>query len=490
MKSLGIDIGSSSIKVSIYSMEEGKTLGSAHYPAQEMPITAHQKGWAEQDPEMWWDSMIQAYKEVKRNNPGIENEIVSIGISYQMHGLVCLDNNLKPLRPSIIWCDSRAVGYGDKAFNDLGEAYCLNNLLNSPGNFTASKFKWVKENEPGLFSKVHKICLPGDYISYKLTGNLTTTYTGLSEGIFYDFNLGEVSSQLMDYYGFSADHIPTVQSSFSDHGQVSEKIAEELGIPSEAHVFYKSGDQPNNAFSLNVLNPGEIAATAGTSGVVYGVTDQDFIDKKQRVNSFAHVNHDALNKRIGVLLCVNGTGIANSWTKKILSKNDYASMNAEASSVSVGSDGLFFYPFGNGSERMLNNSNPGASFNGIDFNRHGDRHILRSVQEGIAMAFKYGMEAFVENNMNISIIRAGYANMFQSEIFSQTLADLSGVDIHLYNTDGSVGAARGALVGGGFSNETEVFQGLKVVKEFSPSAEAGSVNEHYNNWKKSLNKNI
>ena len=486
MYSLGIDIGSSSVKVSIFSLQEGDAIASAQYPPQELPIIAQQKGWAEQEPDLWWNTFLQAMEILSTQTDLEKIDIKYIGISYQMHGLVCLDKNMEPLRPSIIWCDSRAQPYGDKAFNEIGKDYCLNNLLNSPGNFTSAKLKWVQENEPELYARIHRICLPGDYIGYKLTGRLTTTHTGLSEGIFYDFQKGGLSSELMNHFSFSEELIPEVLPSFSDHGKVDPDISTKINVHPDACIYYKSGDQPNNAFSLNVLEPGEIAATAGTSGVVYGVTDEDFIDEKQRVNSFVHVNHNADKKRVGVLLCINGTGIANAWTKRLVKPGNYSEMNMLAENISAGSDGLKFYPFGNGSERMLSHYEEGARLEGIDFNRHSDGHIIRAVQEGIAFAFAYGMEAFYEKGIEISVIRAGYANMFQSPVFSQTLSDITGVDIHLYNTDGSIGAARGALVGSGSVNETEVFRGLQQVQAYSPSAECKKLKEAFTVWKEKL----
>lgn len=468
MLSLGIDVGSSSVKVSIYSHDDGAVVSSGQFPDAEMQMIAPRPGWAEQEPKWWWFAFKQAYRRAIHKQDVDTRRITAIGIAYQMHGLVCLDKNGTPLRPSIIWCDSRAVEIGQKALDNLGEEYAFNHLLNSPGNFTASKLRWVQENEPEIFQATDKICLPGDYIGLKLTNRLTMTITGLSEGIFFDFQKKTVSEELLRNFNFDMDLLPEAHPSFADHGTVSAAIAGELGLSPKARVTYKAGDQPNNALSLNVLNPGEVAATAGTSGVVYGVSDSLFIDYSQRVNSFAHVNYTAAQPRIGVLLCINGTGIANAWAHKWTRADSYAVMNDKASRIPAGCEGLTFFPFGNGAERMLGNANTGAQLRGLNFNVHVPAHLYRSVQEGVAFAFIYGMEAFEENQMPPGVIRAGYANMFISPLFTQTLATLAGVDIELFNTDGSVGAARGALVGARDATLDTVFETLQKVDTYSP----------------------
>ncbi|SKC23649.1 xylulokinase [Alkalitalea saponilacus] len=488
MYTLGIDVGSSSVKVSLLNLTNGKCVASAFYPSEEMPILAVKAGWAEQEPLQWWENMKNALADVLKNAAINKAEIKAIGISYQMHGLVALDKNGDVVRPSIIWCDSRAVEIGDKAFKELGSDYCLNSCLNSPGNFTASKLKWVKENEPELYATIDKIMLPGDYIAYRLTGEKQTTVTGLSEGIMWDFKKENVANDLFDYYGFSSDLIPEIVPVFSEQAKVSDTIAAELGIPAGIPVSYRAGDQPNNAFSLNVLEPGEVAATAGTSGVVYGVNDRLARDEQSRVNTFAHVNHNEEQKRLGVLLCINGTGILNSWLRRNVAGGiDYPAMNDEAMKVSAGADGLLFYPFGNGAERVLGNANPGAELKGLSFNIHNQSHVLRAAQEGIAFSFRYGVDIMGEMGIKTSVVRAGKANMFLSPLFRQTMANVLGAKIELYDTDGALGAARGAALGAGlYKNASEAFDNLTCLETIQPNNEKNAVEDAYKNWKFNL----
>lgn len=486
---LGIDLGSSSVKASVIEGVSGKCLASAFYPKDEMKITAIKPGWAEQEPEIWWSNLKSSILDCNSQLGTKKNKIGAIGISYQMHGLVTVDKNYKVLRPSIIWCDSRAVGYGEKAFNALGGDFCLSHLLNSPGNFTAAKLAWVKENEPELFERIHKIMLPGDYIAMRMTGKVITSFTGLSEGIFWDFKNNRLSGELMKFFGFKPEIIPDQTESFSVQGHLLKNIASEIGLPEGIPISYRAGDQPNNALSLNVLNPGEVAATAGTSGVIYGVTDQTKFDPQSRVNTFLHVNHSPDNQRLGVLLCINGTGILNSWLKRNTGNSlSYNEMNNLASEVAPGSDGLTILPFGNGAERMLMNKNVGCSITGLNFNTNSNAHLFRAAQEGIAFSFRYGLDIMKNTGIDPGIIRAGNANMFQSPVFREALSCITGVEIHLYNTDGSIGAARGAGIGCRYyKSEKEAFTGLAEVNITNPDkTKTDSYESAYSVWKNYL----
>jgi xylulokinase len=486
---LGIDLGSSSVKASVIDGESGSCLASAFYPKDEMKIIALKPGWAEQDAETWWSNLRSAVLDCNVQLGSRKDKVGAIGISYQMHGLVTIDRNYNVLRPSIIWCDSRAVKIGERAFNALGSDFCLSSLLNSPGNFTAAKLAWVRENEPELYNRIHKIMLPGDYIAMRMTGEVATSFTGLSEGIFWDFRSNRLSVELMNYFGFSKELLPEPSGSFSVQGLLSKDIAGELGLTEGIPVSYRAGDQPNNALSLNVLDPGEVAATAGTSGVIYGVTDQIKFDPQSRVNTFLHVNHSFDHQRLGVLLCINGTGILNSWLKKNTGNSlSYDEMNSMASKVDPGSGGLTILPFGNGSERMLLNKDIGCNISGLNFNTITNAHLFRAAQEGIAFSFRYGLDIMKETGIDPGIIRAGNANMFRSPVFREALSCVTGVEIHLYNTDGSIGAARGAGIGCGFyKSAKEAFTGLREVEVTHPDeTKTDSYESGYSVWKNCL----
>ena len=487
---LGYDIGSSSVKASLVNAESGKCVSSAFFPKTEAEIIAVKPGWAEQNPESWWENLKLATQAVLTKSGVDARDIKAIGISYQMHGLVCVDKNGQVLRPAIIWCDSRAVPYGQKAIEMLGEEMCLSHLLNSPGNFTASKLAWIKENEPAIYERIDKIMLPGDYIAMRLSGTICTTISGLSEGMFWDFKNGRIADFLMNHYGFDSSLIADIKSTFSEQGRVNAAAACELGLKEGTSITYRAGDQPNNALSLNVFNPGEIASTAGTSGVVYGVNGEVNYDPKSRVNTFAHVNHSAGQTRLGVLLCINGTGILNSWVKRTVAPEgiSYNDMNVLAAQAPIGSAGLSILPFGNGAERMLENKETGCSVQGINFNLHEKSHIVRAAQEGIVFSFKYGIDIMKQMGISIRKIHAGKANMFLSPLFREMLAGVTGSVIELYDTDGSVGAAKGAGIGAGiYKDNNEAFATLEKVEVIEPKlADREAYAEAYGRWKQCL----
>ena len=489
---LGYDIGSSSVKVCLIEASSGKIVATDFSPKKEMKIVALNPGWAEQNPNDWWTNLKLAHEAVMHQAQINPEDIKGIGITWQMHGLILVDKDQNLLRSSIIWCDSRAVPYGEKAFQEIGPEKCLSHLLNSPGNFTASKLAWVKENEPEIFEKIDKIMLPGDYIAMKLSGEIGVTVEGLSEGVFWDFKDNCISEDVCNHYGIPMSFFPEIVPTFGIQSTVSAAAAKELGLKEGTPISYRAGDQPNNALSLNVFNPGEIASTAGTSGVVYGVLDKIDYDKLSRVNTFAHVNHTPEEIRLGVLLCINGTGILNSWLKHnfATSLSSYGDMNELASLSPIGSKGLSIVPFGNGAERVLENHEVNCSMHGINFNIHSKGDILRAAQEGIVFSYEYGMDIMRNMGMDINVIRAGNANMFLSSIFRQSLATVSNAVIELYDTDGAAGAARAAGMGIGFyANSEEAFASLEKIAIIEPEHEKrDQYLEAYSRWNGYLKK--
>jgi xylulokinase len=488
---LGIDLGTSSVKVTVLNSATQQPVASVTYPEAEADIISAQPGWAEQSPDLWWENVKQAILKCNATKLYDPADIAAIGIAYQMHGLVLVDKDQHVLKNSIIWCDSRAVDIGEEAFVHLGREKCLSRLLNSPGNFTASKLAWVKENEPAVYEKIDKVMLPGDFIAMKMTGEITTTVSALSEGILWDFREHAVSTDIINYFGFDLSLFPSARSLFSAHGHLKDTVATRLSLKAGIPVSYKAGDQLNNALSLNVLRPGEVAATAGTSGVIYGVSDQLKYDEQSRINSFAHVNHQADKARIGVLLCINGAGIFTRWVKNLVAANrTYDELNIAASKIATGADGLLALPFGNGAERMLNNLSVGAHFKNLDFNIHTDAHLVRAAQEGIAFAFRYGLDIMRENGMDPTVIRAGKTNLFLSDVFTRSFVNSTQVAVEFYKGDGSFGAALGAGIGAGiFKDPAEAFSNRKAINAVEPK-DRHIHEDLYREWKYFLDEQL
>jgi len=488
---LGIDLGTSSVKVSVLDAETQQCVASVQYPEIEMNIISPHPGWAEQSPDGWWENVKQAILKCNATDLYDPADINAIGIAYQMHGLVMVDKDQHVLRNSIIWCDSRAVEIGNDAFVNIGAEKCLSHLLNSPGNFTAAKLAWVKMNEPAIYERIDKVMLPGDFIAMKLTGEITTTTAALSEGIFWDFRNNEISKDITSYFGFDLSVFPTIQPLFAPHGYLKETVAARLSLKPGIPISYKSGDQPNNALSLNVLNPGEVAATAGTSGVIYGISDRLEYDQQSRINSFAHVNYDAAKTRVGILLCINGAGIFYNWIKNFVgASRTYDGLNDAAAKIAPGSNGLLALPFGNGAERMLNNRIVGAHFQNLDFNVHTDAHLVRAGQEGVAFAFRYGLDIMRENGIDPSIIRASKTNLFLSDVFTASFVNCTNVAVEFYDGDGSFGAAIGAGIGAGIFEDATAAFGKRKPLGFVEPKQQSFYEDLYTKWKEELNEKL
>ncbi len=494
---LGIDLGSSAVKASLIEAGTGRLVAQASSPEEEMAILSPRPGWAEQDPEEWWRNAVAAAGRIRILAPKEMQDVEAVGISYQMHGLVVTDRSGRVLRPAIIWCDGRAVEIGARALREMGVDACMRRLLGGPGNFTASKLAWVRENEPEVFSRVRLAMLPGDWLAARMTGSCSTTASGLSEAALWDFEHDEPARFVLEHFGIPISVIPPVSPAFSVQGEVGAAHSAELGIPRGAKVSYRAGDQINNAFALGALRPGDAAANAGTSGVVYGVTSERKPDPGGRVNTFLHVNHSKMDPRYGVLLCTNGAGGLYRWIRGLLNAGEsgpwaYGRMDDQAGKAPPCSGGVLVLPFGNGPERSLGNRNPGASIHGVDFNSHGLPHVLRAGLEGVAFSLRHGVEVMQSLGFGLSAVRAGDANLFKSRLFRRIFSSAVGARLLVFGTDGSQGAARGAGVGAGLYRTPEEAAGrLDVLDEIRPDPDlAARYEETYRRWRRAMDASL
>lgn len=493
---LGFDIGSSSIKGALIDAESKKTIRVVSAPDREMPIDSPDRGFAEQDPEMWWKYVCRCSNMLMEHHPEAKNRIGAIGLTYQMHGLVLTDDEGKVLRSSVIWCDSRAVSTGRELEEKLDANAFLGSHYNVPGNFTFSKLRWVQKHQPDIFEQSEKFMLPGDYIAFRMTGEIRTSYTGLSEAILWNFKEGKANEDLLRQWDMDPRLIPGHAPSFATQGYVHATAREELGLDSggKIPVSYRSGDQPNNAWSLNVNEPGVMAGAGGTSGVLYGISEDPVIDLTQRTNSFAHVNYEPERPRIGVLLCINGAGILYSWIRKNITGSDfsYDELERRATSVAPGADGLQFLPFGNGAERMLQNKPVQAHLMQLDLNRHRQDHIIRAGLEGVGFAFVYGYEIMKGLGLASDILRVGNDNLFLSGIFSGLISAMTGMRIEIREATGAVGAALGAGVGAGiYTSPQDAMKDSAVLQTVIPDPELQELyRPYYKLWKTELNNKL
>jgi xylulokinase len=488
MIAIGFDIGSSFVKAALVEVETGKPIARARVPEVEIPMEAQQLGWAEQHPNLWWQYLCEATQKLLTETDINAEQISSIGISYQMHGLVLVDRDLNPLRKSIIWCDSRATSYGEKAFEKLGKGYCKDHLLNSPGNFTASKLAWVIENEPELYQKAYKLMLPGDFLAAKLTDNIQTTITGLSEGIFWDFKNDQASQALFDHFEIDQSLVPEVVDNFTVQATVSNAGAQATGLKEGTPITYRAGDQPNNAYTLGARKAGDVVATGGTSGVVYALTDQLSSNELTKVNTFAHVNYQSQQKMFGKLLNLNGAGIQYRWLHQLMGEVGYEKLNEMAQQAPIGSNGLQVFPFGNGAERMLDNKIVNGHISNINFNIHDNNHMVRATLEGIAFAMIYGIEILKNDGVDIENLKVGNDNLFLSDVFSKTIADTLGISIQMLEATGAEGAAKASISNPHQTQNNDNTNITKTIKP-NPKLQVESI-ASFEKWKTQLLNNI
>ena len=488
MIGIGYDIGSSFVKAALVDVETGRPIARARVPEVEISIDALQIGWAEQDPNLWWQYLCDATKKLLSDAQIKADQISSIGISYQMHGLVLVDQELNPLRKSIIWCDSRATHFGEKAFEKLGKDYCKDHLLNSPGNFTASKLAWVIENEPELYQKAHKLMLPGDFLAAKLSGETQTTVTGLSEGIFWDFKNDQPSKALFDHYQMDQSLVPEVVDNFTVQATVSSAGAQATGLKEGTPITYRAGDQPNNAYTLGARKAGDVVATGGTSGVVYALTDQLSGQELTKVNTFAHVDYQPQKKIFGKLLNLNGAGIQYRWLHQLMGELGYDKLNEMAQKVPIGSNGLNVFSFGNGAERMLDNKVVNGHISNINFNIHDNNHMVRATLEGIAFAMIYGIEILKNDGVIIENLKVGNDNLFLSDVFSKTIADTLGISIQMLEATGAEGAAKASIAR---ADQTQSNNNINITKTINPNPKLRDESiASFEKWRTQLFNNI
>lgn len=470
MAFLGIDVGTSSVKVSIVG-EDGVILASATAPASsERAINSPNPNWAEQNPEDWWEDAQQAILNLPLE---ARLQVEAIGIAYQMHGLVLVDSQFQPVRPSIIWCDGRNIQESQILAESLGLDALENRLLNKPGTLTLAKLAWVAEHEPETLAKAHTFGLPGDFIAYKLTGEWSTTKSGYSEMVGWDFGASIPFEEGFRKAGWKLP-LPEARPNLEEGAPIQKVIAEKLGLPPSARVTYRAGDQPNNAFGLGVLQQGETAISAGTSGVLYGIGDSS-PGLHEGINRFLHVN-----SQIGVLMCLNGVGSALAFARRTWFQNQSYEALSELASQANPENCPYFFPFGNGAERILS-ERAFSGFTELDFNRHNLPELARSVFEGIAFAYRLGSEKMEKAGCLSKVVNGTESGLLKSSFFAQLLANELQVELILSEGDGSTAAARGAALG-----IKKILPKPAPLKRYLPTSPAN--HERFSHWHKILEK--
>ncbi|URZ18007.1 xylulokinase [Clostridium felsineum] len=428
MNFLGIDLGTSSVKLVVMN-EEGEITTSV---SEEYGISYPKPGFAEQNPDDWWKGTKIGINKLI-NEKGINLlDIAGISFSGQMHGLVALDENGKVLIPAILWCDQRTGKQCDYLNKEFGQ----DKLSKYTGNmaltgFTLPKVLWVKENKPEIYKKIAHIMLPKDYISYKLTGKFASDVSDASGTLMFDVENRKWSEDIMKLLNIKEEVLPKVYESYEVIGNVSEEASRETGLSIKTKVIAGAGDQAAGAVGTGTVNSGVLSVALGTSGVVFASSEKFYVDKDNRLHSFCHANGKW--HQMGVILAaasslkwwvdnINEDGTQDSFEKLLL----------EAEKSPAGSRGVFFLPYLMGERTPYNDPYAKGSFIGLNMT-HKKGDMTRAILEGVAFALRDSLEILKSLKVDMKEIRISGGGS-KSALWRQIIADVFNLRVSIINS--------------------------------------------------------
>lgn len=450
---LGIDIGTSGTKTVLFN-EMGDTIASA---IGEYPLYQPHIGWAEQEPEDWWQATVDTIKQVLDTSGVNPADIKGIGLSGQMHGMVLLNKEGNVLRSSIIWCDQRTQEECHKITEIIGKERLIEITANPAlTGFTASKVMWVKNHQPDIFEKIYKILLPKDYIRYKLTGEFATEVSDASGMQFLDVPKRTWSGEILNKLGLDYKWMPAVYESQEVSGKVTKKVAQLTGLAPGTPVVGGGGDQAAGAVGNGIVKPGVISSTIGTSGVVFAHMDEVNIDPRGRVHTFCH----AVPNTWHVMGVTQGAGLSLQWMRnnfgaaerelaEFLDIDPYELMTKEAQKAAPGCEGLIYLPYLMGERTPHLDPYAKGVFFGLSA-KHGRNEMIRTVMEGVAYSLRDCLEIIKGMGVSVSEVRASGGGG-KSSLWRQMQADIFNNPITTINS--SEGPALGAALLAGVGTE-------------------------------------
>ena len=472
---LGIDIGTSATK--IIAIDEGGKLvatASAHYP-----ISHPQPLWAEQNPAHWWDAVAACCRQIVAQIGN--DDIAAIGLSGQMHGLVMLDQNGAVLRDAMLWNDGRTQQQCDEITEIVG----LETLISETANpaltgFTAPKILWVRQHQPEIYARTHKVLLPKDYVRYELTGEFATEVSDASGTLLLNVPRRQWSHVVCDKLKIDLNLLPRVYESHEISGQISARAAQMTGLKAGTPVVGGGGDQAAGAVGNGIVQSGILSVTTGTSGVVFAFADTPTVDPQLRVHTFCHAVPNKWHV-MGVMLSAGGS---LRWYRDTLARSEksvaahmnidaYELIAREAETVAPGAEGLLFLPYLSGERTPHPDPLARGAFVGLTV-RHTKAHMARAVLEGVSYGLRDSLEIMKSMGVSIGNVRASGGGA-KSSVWRQIQADIFGFPLSTIAIDEgpSLGAALLAGVGAGIYDSVEeacsavvkVSRGASVIEE-------------------------
>lgn len=465
---LGIDIGTSGTKTVLFDVDANTICSKTC----EYPLYQEHNGWAEQDPLDWWNATVEGIYYVISTSKIDSKQIKGIGLSGQMHGLVMLDSNGKPLRKSIIWCDQRT----GKEVEDMNRLLTPQKIINITANpaltgFTAAKILWVKKNEPEIYKKCSHILLPKDYIRYMLTGEFATEVSDASGMQLMNVGKRDWSDEILDPLGIDRSLLGKMYESPDVTGEVHNKAALATGLAIGTIVVGGAGDNPAAAIGTGIVSEGNAFTTIGTSGVVYAISDKVAIDKKGRVHTLCA----SVPGKWTVMSCTQAAGLSLQWLRNNVCSEEvdlasklgidpYEIMTAMAREVPIGADKLIYLPYLMGERSPHPDPDCRGTFFGLSA-IHQRAHLIRAVLEGISYSQLECVDVFREMGVSIDnmMICGGGA---RSNVWRQMFADLYGCPVSTIKAEqgGALGVAILAGVGAGIYKDLEETCSRLIVK--------------------------
>lgn len=473
---LGVDISTTGAKALLID-PAGQVIASATSP---LTLQIPNPLWSEQDPEQWWQGIKNSIRQVLVESQVDPASVVAVGLTGQMHGLVMLDESGLVLRPAILWNDQRTGSQCDRIRERIG----LKRLIQTTGNdaltgFTAPKILWVQENEPHIFTRTRHILLPKDFIRYQLTGEYGMDKAGGSGTILFDLCARTWSEELLEDLDLPPEWFPPTYEGPQVSGQISQLASAQTGLRAGTPVVGGAGDQAAQATGVGAVEPGKIALTLGTSGVVFAPTESALIEPHGRLHAFCH----ALPGRwhfMGVML--SAAGSLQWYRDTIAPEMSFDALVDEAARITPGSEGLLFLPYLTGERTPHPDPYARGAWVGLTV-RHERAHMTRSILEGVAFGLKDCFELIRKAGQgDIDQVRVSGGGA-KSRLWKQILADVLGVELVTVNTTegAAFGAALLAGVGAGlYSSVPEACQQMiKITGSTFPSGEGEAYQEYY-----------
>jgi xylulokinase len=434
---LGLDVSTTGAKALLIN-EYGDVVSSATAP---LTLSAPHPLWSEQDPRDWWIGISISIRQALEQAGVLGSTVTAIGLTGQMHGLVLLDEQGEVLRPAILWNDQRTSAQCDEMRSRLGKQ----RLIQITGNdaltgFTAPKILWVQQNEPEIYARVRHILLPKDYIRYQLTGEYAMDKADGSGTILFDLKTRNWSPEVLSALEIPANWLPPTFEGPEVTGCVSALAAAETGLVQGTPVVGGSGDCAAQAVGVGAVQPGIIALTLGTSGVVFASTEAPLVEPEGRLHAFCHAVPGRWHF-MGVMLSAAGS---LQWYRDTLAPGiSFDTLVNEAGDIKAGSDGLLFLPYLTGERTPYPDPLVRAAWIGLTV-RHTRAHMTRAVLEGVAFGIKDSFRLILQAGLgSIEQVRISGGGA-KSKLWRQIMADVLGVELVTVNT--SEGAAFGAAL--------------------------------------------